>query len=47
MLQIYFDGVNDKKVVLQCENGNWVYDGTVNAIVPMIAAKAYALQPKR
>jgi len=35
-IQVYYDGVNDKKVVLQCENGNWVYEASVNAIVPLM-----------
>ena len=25
-LQVYYDGINDKKTVLVCENGNWVFD---------------------
>lgn len=35
-IQIYYDGVNDKKVVLQCENGNWCYDVDTNSIVPLL-----------
>ena len=35
-IQVYFDNINDKKVVLQCQNGNWVYDADLNAIVPLL-----------
>jgi len=35
-IQVYYDGINDKKVVLQCENGNWVYDANTNTIVPLL-----------
>jgi len=35
-IQVYYDGINDKRVVLQCENGNWVYDADTNSIVPLL-----------
>ena len=39
-LQIYFDGVNDKKTVLVCQNGNWVFDIATNTIVPLLGANS-------
>lgn len=35
-IQVYYDGVNDKRVVLKCQNGNWVYDADINSIVPLL-----------
>ena len=35
-IQVYYDGINDKKTVLQCTNGNWVYDAHLNSIVKML-----------
>ena len=35
-IQVYYDGINDKKVVLQCSEGNFVYDADLNCIVPLL-----------
>jgi hypothetical protein len=35
-IQVYRDGVNDGRVVLQCENGNWLFDTSTNTIVPLL-----------
>ena len=35
-VQVYYDGINDKKTVLVCENGNWVFDIETNTIVPLL-----------
>lgn len=39
-LQVYYDGINDKKTVLICENGNWVFDIATNTIVPLLGANS-------
>ena len=35
-VQVYYDGINDKRTVLVCENGNWVFDIETNTIVPLL-----------
>lgn len=35
-IQVYRDGINDNNVVLQCENGNWMFDANTNTIVPLL-----------
>lgn len=37
-VQLYFDGINDKKVVFQCgKMGNWVYDIDTNSLKPLLS----------